>query len=190
VLPKRESTDPPAIRPFSTKEINPRIAGFLADFHDRPALVFAVQSAARGDKATAQYVWQQVATTKTWTSEYHLMRGLHTEEDVPDAKEEIRNPALVLAECIFDDLESRLTQKDADWQSIYDRMKALFKELPDLSKGDRKVLFDDLATTLAARPPALGSRLVGCVDQRHHRRGSLGVPSPYFRFDNPGGRCE
>jgi hypothetical protein len=36
-------------------------------------------------------------------------------------------------------------------------MKALFKELPDLSQGDRKVLFDDLATTLAARPPAHGS---------------------------------
>jgi hypothetical protein len=172
VLPKRESTDPPAIRPFSAKNIDPRTAGFVADFHDRPALVCAVQLAARGDEATAQIVWQQVATTKKWTSEYHRMRGMHTEDDVPDAKEEIRNPALVLGECIFDDLESRLTQKDADWQTIYDRMKALFKELPDLSKGDRKVIFDDLATTLTASPPAPGSIEAKLLDwsRRPHER--------------------
>ena len=80
VLPKREPTDPPAIKPFSAKDIDPQTAGFVADFHDRPALVFAVQLAARGDEATAQDVWRQVATTKKWTSEYHRMRGLHTEE--------------------------------------------------------------------------------------------------------------
>jgi len=157
VLPKRESTDPPATRPFSAKNIDSRAAGFVADFHDRPALVCAIQLAARGDDAMAQYVWRQVATTKKWTSEYHRMRGAHKEDDVPDAKEEIRNPALILAECIFDDFESRLPQKDANWQTIYDRMKALFKELPDLSKGDRKALLDDLATTLAAKPPAPNS---------------------------------
>jgi hypothetical protein len=173
VRPKRESTDPPSIKPFSAKKMEPRAAGFIANFHDRLALVFAVQLAARGDEATAQEVWRRVATTKTWASEYHRMRGLHTEDDVPDAQGELRHPALILAKCIFDDFESRLTQKDANWQTIYDRMQALVKEVPELSKGDRKVLFGDLATTLAARPPAPGSiaaKLLAWSRQPHDDR--------------------
>ncbi len=154
VLAQWKPTEPLTTKTFSAKKVDPQVARFVADFHDRPALVCAVQLAARGDEATAQYVWQQVATTKKWTSEYHRMRGLHTEDDVPDAEQEIRNPPLILAECIFDDLESRLTQKGADWQAIYDRMQALVKEVPELSKGNRKTLFEDLGTTLKAKPAA------------------------------------
>jgi len=157
VLPKRESTDPPALKPFSAKDTNPRAAGFVADFHDRPALVFALQLAARGDEATAQDVWRQVATTTAWTSDRLSERGLHAVSKEAHALEEIGKPALILAECIFDDLESRLTQKDADWQTIDKRMQALVKEVPELSKGRRKTLFEDLGTTLKARPPAPGS---------------------------------
>jgi hypothetical protein len=172
VLPKRESTDPPAIKPFSAKNIDPRAARFVADFHDRPVLVCAVQLAARGDEATAQDVWRQVSTTTKWTSDRLRMRGLHTEDDMPDAKDEIAKPALILAECIFDDLESRLSHKDASWQNINERMKALVEEIPELSKGDRKATFDDLAATLAARPPAPGSIEAKLLDwsRRPHER--------------------
>jgi hypothetical protein len=157
VVVHRDPEDPTPIKPFSAKDIDPQKDQFLADFNDRPALVTAVQLAARGEDTTAQLLWQQVATTKKWTSEYRRMRGMHTEDDVPDAKDEIANPPLILAECIFDDLESRLTQKDADWQTIDKRMQALVKEVPELSKGRRKTLFEDLGTTLKARPPAPGS---------------------------------
>jgi hypothetical protein len=170
VLLKREPKDPPAIRPFSAKSIDPRAAGFVVDFHDRPALVAAVQLATRGEDATAQYVWQQVATTAKWASEYDRMRGMHTEQDVPDAKEEIGNPARILGVCIFDDLESRLTQKGANWQTIYDRLQALVVEAPELRKGDRKTFLDDLTSTIKARPPAPNSieaRLVAWSRQPH-----------------------
>ncbi len=157
VVPKRESTDPPALKPFSAKNIDPRSAGFVADFHDRPALVFAVQLAARGDEATAQDVWRQVATTTKWTSDRLSERGMHAVSKEAHALEELGKPALILAECIFDDLESRLTQKDANWQTIHDRMQSLAKEVPELSKGNRKTLFEDLGATLKAKPSVPGS---------------------------------
>ncbi len=184
VLPKRESTDPPSIKPFSAKKIEPRAAGFIANFHDRPALVFAIQLAARGDEATAQDVWRQVATTTEWTSDLLAQVGLHLKSKVGHPNEEIRKPALILAECIFDDLESRLTQKDAHWQTIYDRMQALIEEVPELSKGNRKVLFGDLAKTLAASPPPPGSiaaKLLAWSRQPHDDR----TYNPFEQGCNP-----
>jgi hypothetical protein len=170
VLSKNEPSDPPVIKPFSVKDIDPKTAGFVPDFHDRPALVFAVQLAARGDEAMAQDVWRQVATTKSWTSDGHRMRGLHKASDVPEAKDELRNPELILAECIFDDLENRLPEKDANWQKVYGRMKSLVTELPQLNKGERKATFDDLGLALSAKPPAPGSveeRLLAWSRQPH-----------------------
>jgi hypothetical protein len=65
-----------------------------------------------------------------------------------------------------------LPQKDANWQKAYERMKTLIEEAPELNKGNRKAIFDDLATTLKAKPPAPGSieaKLLDWSRQPHER---------------------
>jgi hypothetical protein len=170
VLSKNEPTDPPPTYPFSAKSVDPKTARFVADFHCRPALVFAVQLAARGDDATAQEVWRQVSTTTNWTSEQLRMRGMHEASDVPQAKDELRKPELILAECIFEDLENRLPDQGANWQKTYERMKTLVGEVPLLDKGGRKATVDDLGLALSAKAPAPGSveaRLLAWSRQPH-----------------------
>jgi hypothetical protein len=106
VLSKRESTDPSLTRPFAAKDIDPRAAGYIADFHSRAAFVCAVQLASRGDDATAQGIWRRVVTTTSWTSDRFGVIESRGEDGENDAKNEIRNPARILAESIFDFLES------------------------------------------------------------------------------------
>ena len=128
VIPKREQDTPRLIRPFLVKEIDPEATGYDADFHCRSAFVCVVQLAARGDDANAQALWQQVATTTSWTSE-HLRLG--TEWEDRKAPEELRNPRLLLAERVFDHLESELRQKEVNRRTVYERMQSLLAEAQD-----------------------------------------------------------
>ena len=169
VIPKTEPDRPRLIRPFLAKEIDPEAAGYEPDFHCRSAFVCAVQLAARGDDANAQALWQQVASTTCWTSEY---LGPSTRQADRKAPEELRNPALFFAERVFDHLESELRQKEANRQTVYKRMQSLLAEMPELSNGNRKTIFDDLAATLKARPPAPGSVEARLLEwsRRYHER--------------------
>lgn len=145
-LESRHGTEP-LWRPFSTARVEPKLGGHVAAFDRLSAFVCAVQLAARGDESTAQDIWRRFSAEEWWSDGHPLGR----------ASEQVKNPPLLLASCIFNHLRNRVLQPRADWQEIHARMWALFDEFPALKDELRNEVFDGLTAAINAKSPAPGS---------------------------------
>src|SRR5262249_10930854 len=106
---ERRHNREPLCRAFSLEKVEPTVGGYAVNFEDRADFVCAVQLAARGDLARAQALWQSFAQG-LWR--YFAVASLWSTKELADEIDRQRkNPALLLAECIFDHQEHRLLEE-------------------------------------------------------------------------------
>ena len=67
-LKKRHHAEP-LWRPFSLETVEPKLGGHVVEFNRLSAFVCAVQSADRGDTATAEGIWQRFTAAKYWSDD-------------------------------------------------------------------------------------------------------------------------
>ncbi len=146
LIPPRHNRRPPW-RPFSTKVVEPKPDGHISSFSRLSAFVCAVQTAALGDEATAQAIWDRFSRAPMWSEARYG----------EDIQGQLRNPEMLLARCIFDHLRDALLQKQADREDIHTRMDALLSEFSRLDRDWRRQIFNDLTITVDAKPAKPGS---------------------------------
>lgn len=135
-------------RPFSDQVVKPKLGGYMSDLNRRSAFVCAVQLAARGDEGTAQRIWQKLDGSDRFSDG----------EPFEDVAGELKNPTLLLGECMFVHLKNRVLSQPQQWPEIYDRMKPLFEDFPVMKTDERqKAVFDGLHAALNAKAPAPNS---------------------------------
>jgi hypothetical protein len=174
-----QSDREPLWRPFSIEVVKPRLGGHVSSFSRLSAFVCAVQTAALGDEATAQTIWDCFSKEERWSEARYG----------EDIQGQLRDPETLLARCIFDHLRNAILQKQADWEDVRARMDALFKEFPQLDRDWRGQIFNDLTTTIeaeAAEPGSIEALLLDWAgrpsDMRHlgifHRFGANDADAP------------
>jgi hypothetical protein len=141
-IERRHETEP-LWRPFSTAEVKPKLGGYVVSFDRLSAFVCVVQLASSGNDSVAQGIWRRFSTEQMWSDAHFENPG-----------EQVKNPGLLLARCLYDHLRNGLLQKQADWQDIHARMKILFQEFPALKDSQRIEVFDGLTAAITAKPPA------------------------------------
>jgi hypothetical protein len=130
-------------RPFSIPNIKPKLGGFEANFGRLSAFVCAVQLASRGEESTAQKIWQHFSAADYWNDGQPF-------ENIP---EQIKNPSLLLARCLFDHLRNQVLISSTNWVGIQAQMSALFDDFPALKDEERIKVLDGLTAAISAKPP-------------------------------------
>jgi hypothetical protein len=132
------------------------------DFHRVSTFICAVQLAARGDDARAQFLWKQIVHVTYW----------YDRRNVNDYPYDTERPELFLGHCILDDLRMAYLRPHADWREINRRRRSLVKEIPGLEWDARATIYGDLLETLRAKPPKEGSVEALLLDwsRRPHER--------------------
>ncbi|MDB6024349.1 MAG: hypothetical protein JWM68_572 [Verrucomicrobiales bacterium] len=133
----------PLWRPFSTARVEPKLGGHVVSFNLLSAFVCAVQVASRGEGSTAQELWERFAAEKYWSG-----GGFR---DNP--AEQVKNPSLLLARCVFDHLRNEVLQQPSKWSDVHAQLSTLFNEFPALKTDDRKEVFDGLTAAIQAKAP-------------------------------------
>lgn len=121
----------------------PKPGGYVSDFGRLSAVVCAVQLAARGDKVTAQRIWERVNEAES----------LSDSRPLEDITAQLKDPRLLLARCLFDHGQRRILTEPSNWPQIHVRMKALLEEFPKLREPERVVVVRGLAAASGAKPP-------------------------------------
>jgi hypothetical protein len=141
---RKYKRDEPLWRAFSTEEVESKLGGYVVSFDRLSAFVCFVQCVARGDNATAQRIWQRVTSSKWWSDSRFG----------EPASDQLKDPPLLLARCLFDHLRHGLLEERADWSDIRAQMKDLFDRFPKLKSPERSQLFEELSLTIRAKTPA------------------------------------
>jgi hypothetical protein len=142
------------------------------DFRRVSAFICAIQLAALGDDARAQFLWKEVVDVRKWSDR-------RTDERHPY---ETQPPELFLGHCILDDLRMAYLRPGADWREINRRRRALVKEIFNLDWDARATIYGDLLETLYAKPPKAESIEALLLDWS--RRPQDFEADVFFEFDN------
>lgn len=145
-LKPREKREPLS-REFSMQETPAKIGGHMAQFDETATFALSVQCAARGDKQRADLLWERFASEPYLSDGFGVMRY----------REGKANPRLLFAAMLFDNMELRIADPEADFATLSEKMSAMLNEFPALADERRRTLAERLEETAKARPPEAGS---------------------------------
>jgi hypothetical protein len=144
---EHERPEAPVFVPFAANADAVRRLTIKVDFQRRSTFLCAIQSAARGDEATAQFLARQLADVERWS-------------DAPwdqYASADIGQPSEFLGKCLLDRWRSDLLQTGTDPREIYRKIAALAQEDLRLRWEVHQYFFVGILAALYTPPPKAGS---------------------------------